>query len=164
LNGATLEPNSAGSNSNLQSRKLVKFGGIANSAIRNAFAEAGFQETDKSNWDILWGSFLKKEDYRNLNEGQKCNHFPGTWELGRKDSFYKRVAGSVLLAEWNLCFLPLTMARMHSLAVTRCWTISHGLSCHTDMQEHCTNAAKARQHVQRFTEILHPSARLGGIS
>ena len=62
---------------------LVKFGGIANRAIRAAFLEAGFRETAGSEWNVLWGSFIKKDNYRRLQPWQKCNHWPGTWELGR---------------------------------------------------------------------------------
>jgi hypothetical protein len=62
---------------------LVKFGGVANRAIRTAFLEAGFRETAGSEWNILWGSFVKRDGYRRLKPWQKCNHWPGTWELGR---------------------------------------------------------------------------------
>jgi hypothetical protein len=66
-----------------QAAPLVKFGGIANKAIRAAFLQAGFRETAGSEWNVLWGSFVKKDKYRRLQPWQKCNHWPGTWELGR---------------------------------------------------------------------------------
>eukprot|EP00892_Ulva_mutabilis_P005548 jgi/Ulvmu1/3365/UM156_0022.1 len=77
-------------------RPTVKFGGIANRAIRHAFWSAGFQETTGADWNVLWGSFLHKTALRNLKPYQKCNHWPGTWELGRKDLFYQYAAVELL--------------------------------------------------------------------
>lgn len=70
-------------------RPKVKFGGIANCAIKAAFWNAGFQETWSSDWNVLWGSFMQKTALRSLKAHQICNHWPGTWELGRKDLFYQ---------------------------------------------------------------------------
>jgi hypothetical protein len=68
---------------------FVRFSGTTNACIRRAFAEAGFQRTSGSKWNVLWGSPLKKELFKGMDMFQRCNHFPGTWELGRKDLLYK---------------------------------------------------------------------------
>jgi hypothetical protein len=77
-----MQPLSAG-------KVCVRYNGIANSAIRNAFSEGGFRKTSGDGWNVLWGAVLKKESYAQLSRYQRVNHFPGTWELGRKDSLYK---------------------------------------------------------------------------
>ena len=76
----------------------VRFNGIANPCIRRIFADAGFVRTSGQRWNVLWGAPLRKEAFQGLDKFQRCNHFPGTWELGRKDSLYKFVA--------RLCMLP----------------------------------------------------------
>lgn len=68
---------------------LVRFSGTANACIRSTFADAGFRRTSGSKWNVLWGSPLKHELFKGLDMFQRCNHFPGTWELGRKDRLYK---------------------------------------------------------------------------
>ena len=38
-----------------------------------------------SEWNALWGK-IGLGQYKNLRSYQKINHFPGTWQLGRKDA------------------------------------------------------------------------------
>lgn len=53
-----------------------------------AFEEAGFQGTDESDWNGMW-SLPKKDKIKNMNSFQKYNHFPGCWNLGRKDFMWR---------------------------------------------------------------------------
>jgi hypothetical protein len=68
---------------------IVRFKGVANAAIRRIFCNAGFKMATSKRWDVLWGSPLKLDEFRSLNEFQRHNHFPGTWQLGRKDQLYR---------------------------------------------------------------------------
>lgn len=70
-------------------RMRVRFHGIANAAIRRVFAGAGFEVTTGPRWDVLWGAPLKAEQLARLSAYQRHNHFPTTWQLGRKDHLYK---------------------------------------------------------------------------
>jgi len=91
-------------------RPTVKFGGIANRAIKAAFWNAGFQETSSSNWNVLWGSFMQRTALRSLKAHQICNHWPGTWELGRKDLFYQCATTTWLVCNYppcNECMYPI---------------------------------------------------------
>ena len=36
-------------------------------------------------FNVAWNGALRKSDFERLNAHQRVNHFPGTWELGRKD-------------------------------------------------------------------------------
>jgi len=36
-------------------------------------------------FNVAWNGALRKGDFERLNVYQRVNHFPGTWELGRKD-------------------------------------------------------------------------------
>jgi hypothetical protein len=42
-------------------------------------------------WNILWSLPLKPEILRNYDIYKRCNHFPGTFQLGRKDNLYRNV-------------------------------------------------------------------------
>ncbi|KAL3156185.1 Tubulin polyglutamylase ttll5 [Trebouxia sp. C0010 RCD-2024] len=70
----------------------VKYVGVANNAVRAAFQTAGFNKTSKPQWNVLWSKALKPEAYSTLTKFQRANHFPGTWQLGRKDKLYTNIA------------------------------------------------------------------------
>ncbi len=60
--------------------------------VLSAFRTAGFSETEGANWNVLWSAPLQPETLRNFSKYQRCNHFPGTWELGRKDSLWRNMS------------------------------------------------------------------------
>jgi hypothetical protein len=66
------------------SQMLYKYTGVTCGAVKQALARGGFVLTEGDSWNLLWGKPLKLVDYKELAVFQKCNHFPGTWELGRK--------------------------------------------------------------------------------
>lgn len=54
--------------------------------IRSIFTINGFTPTDSHDWNCLWvNSSAKEYVNRNLNDFQKVNHFPHSFELTRKD-------------------------------------------------------------------------------
>ncbi|KAK3252707.1 hypothetical protein CYMTET_38009 [Cymbomonas tetramitiformis] len=72
-------------------RMYVKLAGIASNAVKAAFKQAGFRRTKGNNWNALWAGALKGDEFHDMNRYQKVNHFPGTWELGRKDKLYRNI-------------------------------------------------------------------------
>ena len=60
--------------------------------ILRALKAAGFQQTEKSNWNLIWSAPLNTEYIKGLSKYQRCNHFPGTWELGRKDNLWRNIS------------------------------------------------------------------------
>lgn len=53
-----------------------------------AFEENGFTATDEGDWNAQW-SLPKKDKVRTMNQFKKFNHFPGCWNLGRKDFMWR---------------------------------------------------------------------------
>jgi tubulin polyglutamylase TTLL5 len=61
--------------------------------IRSIFTLNGFSATDSHDWNCLWiNSSGKSYLYENLNEYQKVNHFPHSYELTRKDKLSYNIA------------------------------------------------------------------------
>ncbi|OMJ67162.1 hypothetical protein SteCoe_35753 [Stentor coeruleus] len=57
--------------------------------VRSILDCAGFVSTDCHDWNIMWvGSSGQNYLYEGLNEFQKINHFPNSFELTRKDKMY----------------------------------------------------------------------------
>ena len=64
--------------------KMLRF---ENKLLRTVFESNGFASTDSHEWNILWtASSCKAYLYEGLNEHQKLNHFPQSYEITRKDS------------------------------------------------------------------------------
>ncbi|KIY96565.1 Tubulin polyglutamylase TTLL5 [Monoraphidium neglectum] len=73
------------------------------------FKQAGFKVTKGDAWSVLWGrpaELLTEDVLRALGPFQRINHFPGTWELGRKDSLYRNVAAARRLKGAAFDFIP----------------------------------------------------------
>src|SRR5690606_7195707 len=61
--------------------------------IKKAFKLGGFKRTNSStDFNIFWGKRLKPSEFAKLNKYQKVNHFPGTYQLGRKDNLYRNLS------------------------------------------------------------------------
>ncbi|KAL4432998.1 hypothetical protein ABPG74_005371 [Tetrahymena malaccensis] len=56
--------------------------------VVKAFEEAGFEMTEENDWNCVW-SLPKKDRVKFMNQFQKQNHFPGCWNLGRKDFMWR---------------------------------------------------------------------------
>eukprot|EP00698_Gefionella_okellyi_P008659 TRINITY_DN2158_c0_g2_i1.p1 TRINITY_DN2158_c0_g2~~TRINITY_DN2158_c0_g2_i1.p1 ORF type:complete len:849 (+),score=153.41 TRINITY_DN2158_c0_g2_i1:69-2615(+) len=60
--------------------------GHSSRVTRHAFKRAGFKRRDGvAGWNGMWGRHLRAEQLKRLNRFQKVNHFPQSFELGRKD-------------------------------------------------------------------------------
>jgi hypothetical protein len=60
--------------------------------VVNSLCKSGFYQTEGNMWNVLWSAPLKPETLRRLDKYRHCNHFPGTFQLGRKDSMYKNIS------------------------------------------------------------------------
>jgi tubulin polyglutamylase TTLL4 len=54
--------------------------------------------TDEGDFNGFWGG-AHAERLKNLNRFQKINHFPGCWNLGRKDYLWKNL--SKMKRKWH---------------------------------------------------------------
>jgi hypothetical protein len=60
--------------------------------LGSAFKSGGFRRLIKGKeWNALWGKVASGR-WRMLESYQKVNHFPGTFQLGRKDALARNVA------------------------------------------------------------------------
>ncbi|XP_074031990.1 tubulin monoglutamylase TTLL4 isoform X2 [Leptinotarsa decemlineata] len=58
--------------------------------VRKTLTNSGFALVRKSNqWLGTWGKHMKSPMFRTLRDYQKLNHFPGTFQLGRKDRLWR---------------------------------------------------------------------------
>eukprot|EP00048_Salpingoeca_helianthica_P020741 m.8214 g.8214 ORF g.8214 m.8214 type:complete len:677 (-) comp5191_c0_seq1:23-2053(-) len=53
---------------------------------------AGFKKTSTEGWLVTWGKHMKAEDFRTLAPTQKINHFPNSFQLGRKDCLWRNMS------------------------------------------------------------------------
>ena len=70
----------------------VRFGGVQNNGVKAAMKTAGLRVASTAkgekltfDFNVAWNGCLKDEDYKRVDKYQGVNHFPATWELGRKD-------------------------------------------------------------------------------
>lgn len=83
-------------------------------AVVNAFKNAGFQLldgtalTNSTYWNVVWTGYTKPEDLKLLNKYQKCNHFPGSSHLGRKDLLWRNMYRLYLKHKKDFDITPMT--------------------------------------------------------
>jgi len=73
---------------------FLKYTGVNCNVVKAAFARAGFRNCpkDKDHFNAVWASPMKANSFHSFKAYQKVNHFPGTWELGRKDRLYRNIS------------------------------------------------------------------------
>ena len=60
--------------------------------LNGAFKRAGFRRLLKgSSFNVFWGHHLKEDKLQKLARYQSVNHFPGSYQLGRKDYLWKNI-------------------------------------------------------------------------
>lgn len=62
-------------------------------AVTNTLRYAGLSEVSMKSpkWSLCWGGCPKPEFLLNFRPGQKTNHFPCSWQLGRKDLLWRNI-------------------------------------------------------------------------
>ncbi|KAF5270599.1 hypothetical protein FQA39_LY01337 [Lamprigera yunnana] len=65
--------------------------------IRKTLTNSGFRlvrselSEDSNEWMGTWGKHMKSPMFKTLKEMQKLNHFPGTFQIGRKDRLWRNL-------------------------------------------------------------------------
>lgn len=68
--------------------------------IKSVLLAHEFEQTEGHDWNILWTNTIGKPYlYTGLNEYQKVNHFPSSYEITRKNNFANNV--SVMLHKFG---------------------------------------------------------------
>ena len=88
---------------------LWKHSAITPNIVRSCVRDAGFKSTPGDQWIGYFGKHMKTSCFKALSPSQKFNHFPGSFQLGRKDSLWRNLTKLQLKhsrKEFN--FLPQT--------------------------------------------------------
>ncbi|XP_023290516.1 tubulin polyglutamylase TTLL4 [Orussus abietinus] len=61
--------------------------------VRKTLVNSGFRLMKKSpEWTGIWGKHMKSICFKTLKESQKINHFPGSFQIGRKDRLWRNLS------------------------------------------------------------------------
>ncbi|XP_053296410.1 tubulin polyglutamylase TTLL4 isoform X1 [Pleuronectes platessa] len=78
-----------------EQRRLLKWkmSTVTPNVVRHTIARSHFKVTKKSHdWLGCWGHHMKSPGFKALGEHQKLNHFPGTFQIGRKDRLWRNLS------------------------------------------------------------------------
>ena len=88
---------------------LWKHSAITPNIVRSCVREAGFKSTSGDQWIGYFGKHMKTTSFKTLSPSQKFNHFPGSFQLGRKDNLWRNLTKLQLKhAREEFNFLPQT--------------------------------------------------------
>jgi len=68
-----------------------KLSTITPAIVKRCASNSGFRLMRKNclDWSCTWGRHMKSPMFKEIKESQKINHFPGTFNIGRKDRLWK---------------------------------------------------------------------------
>ncbi|KAM9305042.1 tubulin monoglutamylase TTLL4 [Gastrophryne carolinensis] len=75
-------------------RKLLKWkmSTVTPNVVKQAVARSHFRVTKKHDWLGCWGHHMKSVAFKTIREYQKLNHFPGSFQIGRKDRLWRNLS------------------------------------------------------------------------
>uniref|UniRef100_A0A8C1TL51 Tubulin tyrosine ligase-like family, member 4 n=1 Tax=Cyprinus carpio TaxID=7962 RepID=A0A8C1TL51_CYPCA len=78
-----------------EQRKLLKWKitTVTPNVVKNTISRSHFIGTKMSNdWLGCWGHHMKSPGFKAIREFQKLNHFPGSFQIGRKDRLWRNLS------------------------------------------------------------------------
>ena len=78
--------------------------------VRRTLVNSGYRLMKKcQEWGGTWGKYMKSVCFKELKETQKINHFPGAFQIGRKDKLWRNLSRMMLKHEIReFDFVPMT--------------------------------------------------------
>ncbi|KAK6484856.1 tubulin polyglutamylase TTLL4 isoform X1 [Huso huso] len=79
----------------LKQRKLLrwKMSSVTPNVVRHTIARSHFKVTKRNHdWLGCWGHHMKSPGFKAIREYQKLNHFPGSFQIGRKDRLWRNLS------------------------------------------------------------------------
>ncbi|KAM9804686.1 tubulin monoglutamylase TTLL4 [Neosynchiropus ocellatus] len=76
-------------------RRLLKWKitSVTPNIVKNTITRSHFKPTKKEhNWLGYWGNHIKSVAFKAIGVHQKLNHFPGTFQIGRKDKLWRNLS------------------------------------------------------------------------
>ena len=93
-------------------KKLCKWKmcSITPNIVKATIARSNFKlATNKHDWIGVWGSHMKPECFRSIRDYQKINHFPGSFQIGRKDRLCRNLYhAQAIFGKQEYNFVPIT--------------------------------------------------------
>ncbi|XP_036396690.1 tubulin polyglutamylase TTLL4-like [Megalops cyprinoides] len=78
-----------------EQRRLLKWkiSSVTPNVVKQTIARSHFRVTKRSHdWLGCWGHHMKSPGFRAILEHQKLNHFPGSFQIGRKDRLWRNLS------------------------------------------------------------------------
>ncbi|XP_061465339.1 tubulin monoglutamylase TTLL4 [Rhineura floridana] len=93
-----------------EQRKMLrwKMSTVTPNIVKQTIARSHFKVSRRNNdWLGCWGHHMKSPGFRVIREHQKLNHFPGSFQIGRKDRLWRNVSKMQLrFGKKEFNFLP----------------------------------------------------------
>ncbi|KAM6934107.1 tubulin monoglutamylase TTLL4 [Xenentodon cancila] len=106
-----------------EQRRLLKWkmSTVTPNIVKHTIARSHFKGTKKSHdWLGCWGHHMKSPSFRTLAEHQKLNHFPGTFQIGRKDRLWRNLSKMQLrFGKQEFSFFPRTFVLPQDIKLLR---------------------------------------------
>ncbi|XP_054642577.1 tubulin polyglutamylase TTLL4 [Dunckerocampus dactyliophorus] len=106
-----------------EQRQLLKWklSTVTPNVVKNTVGRSHFKTTKKSHdWLGCWGHHMKSPCFKTLQEHQKLNHFPGTFQIGRKDRLWKNLSKmQVRFGKQEFNFFPRTFVLPQDILLLR---------------------------------------------
>ncbi|XP_022074937.2 tubulin polyglutamylase TTLL4 [Acanthochromis polyacanthus] len=105
-----------------QRRQLKwKMSSVTPNVVKHTVGRSHFKTTKKSHdWLGCWGHHMKSPSFRTLGEHQKLNHFPGTFQIGRKDRLWRNLSKmQVRFGKQEFSFFPKTFILPQDIKLLR---------------------------------------------
>lgn len=85
--------------------------------LKKILISSGFRFTRKLNtWIGSWGKHMKAFEFQYLRDYQKVNHYPGTFQVGRKDRLWRNICRMQQLhSKKEFGFVPMTFVLPNDL-------------------------------------------------
>ncbi|XP_045779216.1 tubulin polyglutamylase ttll-4-like isoform X1 [Maniola jurtina] len=96
---------------------------LTNSGFRLVKSECDTAECPQEEtveWIGIWGKHMKSVMFRAIKDGQKMNHFPGTFQIGRKDRLWRnlqKLSSKYGISEFGI--MPKTYVLPHDLKILK---------------------------------------------
>ncbi|KAF6723338.1 Tubulin polyglutamylase TTLL4 [Oryzias melastigma] len=95
-----------------EQRRLLKWkmSTVTPNVVKHTIDRSHFKVTKKGHdWLGCWGHHMKSAGFKELGEHQKLNHFPGTFQIGRKDRLWRNLSKMRLrFGKQEFSFFPRT--------------------------------------------------------
>ncbi|KAJ8352745.1 hypothetical protein SKAU_G00242210 [Synaphobranchus kaupii] len=106
-----------------EQRKLLKWkmSSVTPNVVKHTVARSHFKVTKRSHdWLGCWGHHMKSPGFRAIREYQKLNHFPGSFQIGRKDRLWRNLSKmQVRFGKQEFSFFPRTFVLPHDIKLLR---------------------------------------------